>query len=459
MCSLLLGGASCASRNPHNSATTTQPAPLSTKAGSIYEYIEGYQRARYGGVPPDATKELPAVAFRRANDSFIFGLCPEVIRASLLHSSDPLPTRYTNYDVFVKTQFLLPYVVCAIDRSRPAIGRRLQNGHLTHIPISTLPLATINAISLSAPVADPGYFIAFSEGASLWFHRLARASVAVASFAHQSEGGYLIDDTSRETYEKRLEANPTIKASVVHSLLQIAAGDPLFLGADELSGTADSDHIACELAMAMQLFVLSHEASHVLLGHRRDVSSQSGSQIARTWADEVEADYLGTILFLFALEEMGHRNALFSEASRSTWISAPQIFISYTTASESARAVALRRADPNRLSAEQAERSRQYCDNIVSALTANKPRPSLPPPIDTEYPPRAARSRVLASATKWYLQSQGRHAHFSEHDKRMMRLGLNLAIRVNELLQESAPDVDGGLFLVQLRLLFERQIQ
>jgi hypothetical protein len=351
LCFIVLLAASCAQRETDktrasdDSAGSNRQVPVFlSDTDEAYRYLEEIQRQAYeqnphlliwhGKTPEQLTelqKTLPLLA----------GSTRQPVEYFRKMLSKPLPTRYEDpllYDI-LKT---LVDEIMSIPRKADA-----STSDAPFPRFGTLPIQSVNAESIQIPASDQRIIVVNKE---LFFFCFEMTKLALETVEiKRAADGTLSVNLSQAACIKRINDNPYLFKRMCALLFEFS-GNVGALQHD--NARPEYGDLPVAITHGMELFALSHEYAHIIIKHEpveRDawnVADSGGGRVVnvsvlrRSWTQESEADSVGFLLMMAALDR--HRNERRSEGGSGLYgaaVTAPFLYFQFSEIAEEANSI------------------------------------------------------------------------------------------------------------------------
>jgi hypothetical protein len=269
--------------------------------------LEDLRKLPSFNAPPEfLDKATQSYADDQTNEKELEALKKLVKRRMKKIQSAKVPTNYQEKFLFSVLQDYSQIVISIAEEFNLKIKEK--------IVIGTLPTGSVNAVAIRAP--NGGTIVALNYGLFLFIHLLAKA---VSEFfpEKKNKDGRIAFSTKDEDITQSLSTNKEWHVRFVEVLLAyVVLGNPMFARQYFQKGFAHS-MLSSIMRSGAEFFVVSHEYSHVILGHsasalcqRKLLDKITVDEILRTWKDELSADNLALQMTLAFGQRCGYDLAL-----------------------------------------------------------------------------------------------------------------------------------------------------
>lgn len=377
-----------------------------------------------------------------------------------LISAKDLPTRYENPAGFMILEALTKEIESAI--------RRFGTDNDKDIPpllFGTLDSTNVNAEAIVVP---PGWTCDNPAAtASKFDDRIILVNVRTFDFAYMmtklltrtvafsavDPSATAIDTSDRATY-RLLRDHPDLAdnyEALVNAFLMIAPTRP------EIPINMQIADIIEQATHAAELFVVSHEYGHVLLGHDLGDGESSGSAAVRlnTWRQELEADVFATRTLVAIAQGDGTDGAMPTD-QQALYLMAPVLFL---------REMELMEDADNLINGRQTELTDDKKARLLGYVSQNLGDAGAATPSDTQmegqilqsdHPPLWLRRALLQTIVMELMENpQGQAERYND----MTGLFLTLMDHVDLLFEVSKPGFANAPALAAVQAEIDRQVQ
>ncbi len=180
----------------------------------------------------------------------------------------------------------------ALGPRRPLIGH-LQTGQL-------------NAVSMRVPGTSGAYLVLFHDEMPLFASKLSKAVAWAIPHGPADADGMMDFRISVADVTERIEADPEVAERFADIVVTYAVDGSLERAGHHLLPPGYLN-LAAMLSNSLEYFVVGHEYAHILLSHLDTTAACKGvlaaaeaEALAYSWAQEIDADWLGTVLSINA---------------------------------------------------------------------------------------------------------------------------------------------------------------
>lgn len=207
----------------------------------------------------------------------------------------PLPTRYEN-----------PFAYSQLESAVGTIKKACQLLNLqvpSNLYFGTLPTGEVNALTIKVPFTSE-VLLVFNSYTMNFVHEMTISVASLGDVMCDSSLRKLRINFSGKLNDTRLECQPALLSHFIRTVFRLAVASP----STDTFMFPTHDSLVMTLLNAMELFVVGHEVSHLLLKHTAvedghlyfETIRDSVPTVPRSWQQEIEADSL-SFEFLYAL--------------------------------------------------------------------------------------------------------------------------------------------------------------
>jgi hypothetical protein len=200
------------------------------------------------------------------------------------------------------------------DNIEKTASARIQGTHPT-LPrplIGHLQTGQINAVSMRVPGSSDGYLVLLEDEMPLFASKLSKAVAWAIPHDLADSAGNMSFRFSVDDVTERIAADPEV-ADRFADIVVTYAVDGNLEGAGHHVVPPGYLNLAAMLRDSLEYFVIGHEYAHILLGHLDATASRKGvlpaaeaEALAYSWAQEIEADWVGMALSINAVVDHEH---------------------------------------------------------------------------------------------------------------------------------------------------------
>jgi hypothetical protein len=310
-------------------ATTQPDVAQHTTRQEAYDLLESLQqnvpksvaRQRWSSTPEQQAAVMRISATLFPADVEFKGWLTDRIRRSL-------PTPLESPFLYLIIEYHVTAVVSAAPQI-PFLTARVAQPIFTPPPFGTLPLLSDNAKAIPIDRGGSTYLLVFNDALLDVTYEFSDILWRTVELKQNPATHQIVSvDYSEAAFYRRLEAEPQLKQRFVIALMRMSLKTGL---RGRPKPAEDAYSIAsAKLASSMLTFLAGHELMHGFLRHRSDLRSplqlvggvepQPPVEVMdRSWADEIEADYLGTFAAAVVARRetvIGHEGAAEADGDR-----------------------------------------------------------------------------------------------------------------------------------------------
>jgi hypothetical protein len=172
--------------------------------------------------------------------------------------------------------------------------------------IGHLQTGQINAVSMRVPGSSGGYLVLLEDEMPLFASKLSKAVAWAIPHDPADSAGNMSFRISVDDVTERIEADPDVAHRFADIVVTYAVDGSLQRAGHHVVPPGYLN-LAALLRDSLEYFVIGHEYAHILLGHldapvaRRGVLPAADAEaLAYSWAQEIEADWMGMVLSINA---------------------------------------------------------------------------------------------------------------------------------------------------------------
>jgi hypothetical protein len=276
-------------------------------AQAAYEYLEKLQEEVYGvlGRPPERlTREFLLEQSRRLMTSRFPDASPaelqslvDGVMAEIDRDYERTPTRFESPTWYSVMRTLVSWI--------EGSARQLELPLASSPAFGTLPTGRVNAMTVAIPDSSD-HVVLFEDQLFLFALLLSKALARAFPVTPGDEPG-LHFSTDLQTIQRRIDEDPSVVGRFADVVLAYAVHGRPGAAQQYLPEPAYAQ-LSDILRESMEAFVLGHEYGHVVAGHltgaqavSRALAADEVDEIDFAWDQEYEADTLGVLLSLTAM--------------------------------------------------------------------------------------------------------------------------------------------------------------
>lgn len=287
--------------------------------------------------------------------------------------SRPFPTRYEHPDFYTLLMWQSILIESTIDQSDPRSEFKLEQSPF----LGSLPLPSLNATAMHIRGSDKR-LVAVNWGMIVFLIDLTELALQTVQVQIDPGGKTLSIKTDNEDFRRRLVAMPQLKDQLMQMLLFNYGSSK----SNPQPQSASNELFAFgSISRAILLYALAHEYGHILAKHEAtseaDRFSSEAQVLVHSWAQELEADIIGSQL-LSAILQQAAREVPRQQMFLGFHLVAPLVLYEFLRIEEEAKYVIQNSRAPKPLSPLEYERTMALLDLALQDISGRAWRePSL----------------------------------------------------------------------------------
>ena len=200
------------------------------------------------------------------------------------------------------------------DNIEKTVSGRIQGGPLA-LPrplVGHLQTGQINAVSMRVPGGSDGYLVLLEDEMPLFASKLSKAVAWAIPHDPADSTGNMSFRFNVDHVTERIEADPEVAERFADIVVTYAIDGSLQRAGHHLVPPGYLN-LASMLRDSLEYFVLGHEYAHILLNHLDATPARKGvlpaaeaETLAYSWAQEIDADWMGMVLSINAVIDHEH---------------------------------------------------------------------------------------------------------------------------------------------------------